>query len=87
MKTKKLIYLVFLIATIICATSCKEDIGYTKRYIVVKSDDDNWTTSGIIECDSVTMINKNKATLYIDGRKMNLEGGIIKIFTNTSYEN
>ena len=64
---------------------CKQDTGYTKRYIVSKSDDDNWTTSGIIECDSVTMVNRNKATLWIDGQKLNLEGQLIKVFSNTSY--
>lgn len=64
---------------------CKQDTGYTKRYIVSKSDDDNWTTSGIIECDSVTMVNRNKATLWIDGQKLNLEAQLIKVFSNTSY--
>lgn len=64
---------------------CKQETGYTKRYIVSKSDDNNWTTSGIIECDSLTMVNKNKATLWIDGQKLNLEGQLIKIFSNTSY--
>ncbi|WP_445749968.1 hypothetical protein [Polaribacter sp.] len=64
---------------------CKQDNGYTKRYIVSKSDDNNWTASGIIECDSVTMVNRNKAILWVDGQKLNIEGQIIKIFSNTSY--
>lgn len=64
---------------------CKQDTGYTKRYIVSKSDDDNWTTSGIIECDSFTMVNRNKATLWIDGQKLNLEGQLIRVFSNTSF--
>jgi hypothetical protein len=58
---------------------------YNKKYIVSKSDDNNWTTSGVIECDSVTMVNKNKATLWVDGQKLNLEGQLIKIFSNSDY--
>lgn len=77
--------LIILCLILILSISCKQDAGYTKRYIVSKSDDDNWTTSGIIECDSVTMENKNKAVLWVDGQKMNLEGGMIKIFTNTNH--
>lgn len=50
-----------------------------------KSDNNNWTTSGIVECDSITMVNRNKATLWIDGQKLNLEGQLIKVFSNTSY--
>jgi hypothetical protein len=66
--------------------SCQEKQEYTKKYIVSKSDDNNWTTSGVIECDSVTMENINKATLWVDGRKLSLQGQIIKIFTNTNYK-
>lgn len=64
--------------------SCEKE--YHKKFIVSKSDDDNWTTSGVIECDSVTMINRNKAILWIDGSKLNLEGGMIKIFSNPDYK-
>jgi len=60
---------------------------YNKKYIVSKSDDNNWTTSGVIECDSVTMVNRNKATLWVDGQKLNLEGRLIKIFSNSDYVN
>jgi hypothetical protein len=77
--------LAYVLLVAVFFVGCKQDTGYTKRYIVSKSDDNNWTTSGIIECDSLTMVNRNKATLWIDGRKMNLEGELIKVFSNTSY--
>ena len=90
MKTKTSIYhrhfaFAYVLLVAVFFVGCKQDTGYTKRYIVSKSDDDNWTTSGIIECDSVTMVNRNKATLWIDGQKLNLEGQLIKVFSNTSY--
>lgn len=74
-----------LIMLIIIFCSCNELSGYSKKYLVTKSDDNNWTTSAVIECDSVTMINRNKATLYIDGHKMNLEAQLIKIFSNPDF--
>jgi len=90
MKTKMLNYrncfaLAYLLLVAVLFVGCKQDTVYTKRYIVSKSDDNNWTTSGIIECDSVTMVNRNKATLWIDGQKLNLEGQLIKVFSNTGY--
>ena len=90
MKTKMSNYrncfaLAYVLLVAVLFVGCKKDTGYTKRYIVLKSDDNNWTTSGIIECDSLTMVNRNKATLWIDGQKLNLEGQLIKVFSNTSY--
>jgi hypothetical protein len=90
MKTKMSNYsncfaLAYVLLVAVFFVGCKQDIGYTKRYIVSKSDDNNWTTSGIIECDSLTMVNRNKATLWIDGQELNLEGQTIKVFSNTSY--
>lgn len=81
----QLISFAYVLLVAVFFVGCKQDTGYTKRYIVSKSDDDNWTTSGIVECDSVTMVNRNKATLWIDGQKLNLEGQLIKVFSNTSY--
>lgn len=90
MKTKMSNYrncfaLAYVLLVAVFFVGCKQNTGYTKRYIVSKSDDNNWTTSGIIECDSITMVNRNKATLWIDGQKMNLEGGMIKVFSNKSF--
>ena len=90
MKTRTSIYhrtfaFAYVLLVAVFFVCCKSDTGYTKRYIVSKSDDNNWNTSGIIECDSLTMVNRNKATLWIDGQELNLEGQIIKVFSNTSY--
>jgi hypothetical protein len=64
---------------------CDKRSEYTKKYIVSKSDNNNWTTSGIVECDSVTMVDINTATLWIDGHKMNLKGQTVIVYSNTSY--
>jgi len=73
----------FLVA--IFCTSCERSTGYTKKFIVTKSDDNNWTTSAMIECDSVSMEGRTKAIMWIDGRKMTIEADLIKVFSNTSY--
>jgi ABC-type uncharacterized transport system auxiliary subunit len=76
-------HLLYTLLVAVFLVGCEPE--YNKKYIVSKSDDNNWTTSGVIECDSVTMVNRNKATLWIDGQKLNLEGQLIKVFSNTSY--
>ena len=81
--TKLLRNITILLLLAFFLVSCEPQ--YNKKYIVSKSDDDNWTTSGVIQCDSVTMVNRNKATLWVDGQKINLEGQLIKVFSNTSY--
>jgi hypothetical protein len=78
--------IIIIILGIIIFYSCEQNSQYTKKYLVSKSDDNNWTTSAEIECDSVTMINKNKAILWVDGTKLNLEGQIIKIFSNKQFK-
>jgi hypothetical protein len=77
---------IIIVLAVMFFCSCEHN-SYTKKYIVIKSDDDNWTTSAEIECDSVTMINRNKATLWVDGHKLNLEGQLIKIFSNKQFKN
>ena len=71
----------------LCAvlSSCDRGTGYKRAYIISKSDDNNWTTSGLIECDSFTMISHNEIMFFVDGRKSVLKGQIIKCFSNTSY--
>lgn len=78
---------IIIMLGIVIFYSCEQNLQYTKKYIVSKSDDNNWTTSAEIECDSVTMITKNKATLWVDGTKLNLEGQIIKIYSNKQFKN
>lgn len=58
---------------------------YKKKFLVSKSDDDNWTTSGIIECDSVSMCGVDKAILYTDGQKIEIYSKLIKIFSNPNF--
>lgn len=63
-------------------SSCNQEPKPKRAYLVGKSDDNNWTTSAIIECDSVSMVSKNEAVYYVDGRESRLFGEIIKIASN-----
>lgn len=68
-------------------TSCSESKTQkpTKKYIVQTTHDNNWTTSGRIECDSVTMISQNEVVLWVDGREMKMIAPMFKIFNNPNY--
>lgn len=59
---------------------------YERQFIIAKSDDDNWTTSAVIECDSVDMITEKHAVYWIDGHRFNLKGGLIKIASNPNFK-
>ena len=66
--------------------SCgKQEPTFTKKFIVSKSDDNNWTTSGIVECDSVTMVNEHRVIMYVDGQKMEFYAKLIKIRSDTDF--
>ena len=84
LKTKSS-HLLYTLLVAVLFVGCDKRTGYTKKYIVSKSDDNNWTTSGIVECDSVTMVDINTATLWIDGHKMSLKGQTVRVYSNTSY--
>lgn len=58
---------------------------YTKKFLVAASNDNKWTTTAGIECDSFNMESRTKITLYIDGHKSNFEAQIIKIASNPYY--
>ena len=73
-----------LCAVLISTTSCKES-QYKKAFIVSKSDDNNWTTSAMIECDSVDMITEKHAVYWVNNHKFNLKGGMIKVASNPYY--
>lgn len=51
-----------------------------RQCLPAKSDDDNWTTSALIYCDSVDMVSQTHAIYWIDGRCRNLHGKMIKIY-------
>lgn len=58
-----------------------------RAYIITKTDDNNWTTSAKIECDSVNMITEKHAIYWVDGRKFNLYAkSYIKVFSNPYYK-
>lgn len=82
-KIKSVIIFFFLFLLLSCG---KLEDKYKKKFLVSKSDDDNWTTSGIIECDSVTMQGVNKAVLYTDGQKVEIYSNLIKIFSNPNFD-
>lgn len=82
---------VCLFAVLCCLpfSSCqnkKEEKPKSKHlYTLYKYDNNNWTTSGKIECDSFNFITNNHVEFFVDGRKSNLKGGMIKAFTNGDY--
>ena len=81
---KQTIITLSLFGLLVC--SCNRDSHFDNYPMYVsKSDDDNWTTSAVIACDSCTMVNMNECDIFIDGRKMKMYGQIIKIHTNSNY--
>ena len=68
-----------ILLTIVLFASCQKQ--YSKKFIVSKSDDNNWTTTASIECDSVSMTDIHTAVLWSDGQKIVLKGQIIKIYS------
>lgn len=78
-----------LLAILCCVLffSCHEVEKHKSKhlYTLYKSDDNNWTTSGRIECDSFNFITNNHVEFFVNGRKSNLKAGIIKAYNNTDY--
>ena len=73
---------------LLCAvfSSCDSEPKPKRAYIITKTDDNNWTTSGRIECDSVNMISIKHAVYWVDGGKFNLYAeSYIKLFSNPYY--
>jgi hypothetical protein len=74
-----------LIILIAILASCGKE---SKRaYVIAKTDDNNWTTSARIECDSVDMVSEKHAIYWVDGSKFNLFAkSYIKIENNPNYK-
>lgn len=73
---------------LLCAvfSACNIEPMPKRAFIIGKTDDDNWTTSARIECDSVDMISQTHAKYWIDGRSYNLFAkSYIKISSNPYY--
>ena len=73
---------------LLCAvfSSCNTEPKPKRAFIVGKTDDDNWTISAQIECDSVDMISQTQAKYWVDGRSYNLFAkSYIKIASNPYY--
>ena len=73
---------------LLCAvfSSCENEPKPKKAYIIIKTDDNNWTTSARIECDSVDMISNTHAIYWVNGSKFNLHAkSSIKLFSNPYY--
>ena len=90
MKTKnlnlQLLKACFIVLVIGCFfQSCSKPDFPNRQFIVLKSDDDNWTTSAQVYCDSVNMISQNECIYWIDGRSSKLFGQMIKIWSNEDF--
>jgi hypothetical protein len=77
-------YALYTLLCLVFLTSCEDkENKYPKyRYLVRTTHDNNWTSSAIIRCDSLNMINQTNAILWIDGRKMDLYAPEIRIYDN-----
>jgi hypothetical protein len=81
---KKLI-LFFILCSLL---SCVDNLKYQNKkhaYIISKSDDDNWTTSARVYADSFNFVTPNHIEFYLNGKKSNLQGGMIKVFSTDIY--
>jgi hypothetical protein len=73
---------------LLCAvfSSCEPEPKPKRAYIIAKTDDDNWTTSAQIECDSVNMVSAQHAVYWVNGRSFNLYAkSFIKVASNPYY--
>jgi hypothetical protein len=63
------------------ATSCKTENSHKMK--VYMSNGDGWDMSSTeMSCDSVTMVNKNNAIVYINGYKSTIYADVILLNTN-----
>jgi len=84
MKTKYFL-LVFIVSFVFVSCNHTEP-KYKRAYVIAKTDDNNWSTSAVIECDSVNMINEKHAIYWVDGKSFNLYAkSYIKIASNPYY--
>ena len=81
---KKVILILIAFSFLSCKEQVKEKSKYSNRnFVVTKTDDNNWTTSAVIYCDSVDMLSINHAIYWIDGSNYNLYAkSSIKVFSN-----
>ena len=81
----KNLILLFILSSML---SCGGDLTYKNKkhaYIISKSDDNNWTTSAQVYADSFNFVTPNHIEFYINGKKSNLQGGMIKVFSTDIY--
>ena len=59
--------LLFILVTFVACT------GYPRKFRVFITNGKGWESSQTyVDCDSVTMINKSEAILYVDGQKSHI---------------
>jgi len=79
---------ILILSLSLLLSSCGGDLKYKNKkhaYVISKSDDDNWTTSARVYADSFYFITPNHVEFYVDGKKSNLQGGMIKVFSTDIY--
>ena len=81
-------YTLAFASLLLCAvfSSCETEPKFKRAFIITKTDDNNWTTSARIECDSVDMVSNTHAIYWIDGKAFNLHAkSSKKLFSNPYY--
>jgi hypothetical protein len=76
-----ILWIFIAIGILIFCSSCEQKIS-KRAFRLAGSEDDNWSTTSIIYCDSVQMVNPNQCYYYIDGHKFNFYSKMIKLYTN-----
>jgi PBP1b-binding outer membrane lipoprotein LpoB len=81
MKTLKRILAVAVICLAFVGCSTKEE-STKRKFIVRTTEDNNWTSSGYYECDSVHFYSQQKADVFVDGIKITVYSKCIMCFQN-----
>lgn len=79
-KIKQILVIAVVCIIFIGCSTGKDKLKY--KFIVRTTEDDNWTTSGYYECDSVHFYSQEKADVFVDGIKITVYSKRIMCFQN-----
>lgn len=66
----------------VCLFACTyQNKDTNKKFGVIQVNDNGWSTA-TVWCDSVTMVSKTQATIFVDGIKSQIFADEIKVYSN-----
>ena len=89
MKTNTIIIFLLFFNIFSCQYKEKKKIEippFKHRYTLIKTDDNNWSHSGRIQCDSFNFITPNHVEFFVDGTKSTIKGKQFRVYTNNNFE-